>query len=312
MESFFLAETTKYLYLLFDPDNFLNSDGSYGTIVDAKNGECIIESSYIFNTEAHPIDLGALKCCYDLPRESLVKGFDRKKYLGEIAVEKMPVENYENIVQTDESMFDAEKLENELKKRLMEEIMSSLSNSEKKFKETFELQKRFVEMSNREREEFLTESRLKTEIIQKEQDKDIKKEKSDEETEKLETVRLSSNALDQDDANQSKFDEDDLKEEVEQDLDSNITQPVNKRKVDVIKKTIEKNNNSILTDFVKNILKTATASKPRQFDAQNLLEKIKENSHGFTKNDTWTSKYDLLTCKAQAYINRISIMGEFY
>jgi hypothetical protein len=27
MESFFLAETTKYLYLLFDPDNFIHNPG---------------------------------------------------------------------------------------------------------------------------------------------------------------------------------------------------------------------------------------------------------------------------------------------
>ena len=39
MDSFFLSETLKYLYLLFDDDNFLN------------RGE------YIFNTEGHPIPL---------------------------------------------------------------------------------------------------------------------------------------------------------------------------------------------------------------------------------------------------------------
>lgn len=36
MESFFIAETLKYLYLLFSPDSIFNSD------------------AYIFNTEAHP------------------------------------------------------------------------------------------------------------------------------------------------------------------------------------------------------------------------------------------------------------------
>lgn len=57
MESFFLAETTKYLYMLFDPDNFLNNDGSSGTVVQVLNGECVIDAGgYIFNTEAHPID----------------------------------------------------------------------------------------------------------------------------------------------------------------------------------------------------------------------------------------------------------------
>lgn len=37
MDSFFLSETLKYLYLLFDPDNFVN------------------RGNYVFTTEAHPL-----------------------------------------------------------------------------------------------------------------------------------------------------------------------------------------------------------------------------------------------------------------
>lgn len=37
MESFFLAETAKYLYLLFSPDHDISLD------------------RYVFNTEAHPL-----------------------------------------------------------------------------------------------------------------------------------------------------------------------------------------------------------------------------------------------------------------
>lgn len=72
MESFFLAETTKYLYLLFDTDNFIHNEGQQGTLVDTVNGKCVIESGgYIFNTEAHPIDLAALHCCHDVPKMQL-------------------------------------------------------------------------------------------------------------------------------------------------------------------------------------------------------------------------------------------------
>lgn len=39
MESFYLAETLKYLYLLFDDDNFIN------------------QGDYIFNTEGHPLPI---------------------------------------------------------------------------------------------------------------------------------------------------------------------------------------------------------------------------------------------------------------
>uniref|UniRef100_A0A0K0DCR3 alpha-1,2-Mannosidase n=1 Tax=Angiostrongylus cantonensis TaxID=6313 RepID=A0A0K0DCR3_ANGCA len=65
MESFFLAETTKYLYLLFDPENFLHNDGLLARIIDTPNGECVIDGTggYIFNTEAHPVDPGIVHCC---------------------------------------------------------------------------------------------------------------------------------------------------------------------------------------------------------------------------------------------------------
>ncbi|XP_041366151.1 ER degradation-enhancing alpha-mannosidase-like protein 2 [Gigantopelta aegis] len=64
MESFFLAETAKYLYLLFDKDNFLHNAGGRGTIINTPSGECIIDTGgYIFNTEAHPLDLAAVHCC---------------------------------------------------------------------------------------------------------------------------------------------------------------------------------------------------------------------------------------------------------
>ncbi|KAL3984861.1 Glycosyl hydrolase 47 family protein [Acanthocheilonema viteae] len=64
MESFFLSETTKYLYLLFDPDNFINADGTTARIIETPNGQCIIDAGgYIFNTEAHPLDPAIVYCC---------------------------------------------------------------------------------------------------------------------------------------------------------------------------------------------------------------------------------------------------------
>ena len=66
MESFFLAETTKYLYLLFDEHNFIHqNNGSLGLqIKTTTSPSCTPESAgYIFNTEAHPIDIGAIHCC---------------------------------------------------------------------------------------------------------------------------------------------------------------------------------------------------------------------------------------------------------
>nr|CAH8854656.1 unnamed protein product [Trichobilharzia regenti] len=68
MESFFLAETTKYLYLLFDENNFIHQLPGEQILAGSSRSpsglQCYPESGgYIFNTEAHPIDPGALNCC---------------------------------------------------------------------------------------------------------------------------------------------------------------------------------------------------------------------------------------------------------
>ena len=77
MESFFLAETTKYLYLLFDEHNFIHqSNGSVEQkIKPTLSPSCTIGSAgYIFNTEAHPIDIGAIHCCSVSKLTSLPEG----------------------------------------------------------------------------------------------------------------------------------------------------------------------------------------------------------------------------------------------
>lgn len=81
MESYFLAETLKYLYLIFDPDNqftfnpskssfnvteFFSLPGAQHLLYNKnlrKYGCSVAQSGYIFTTEAHPIDVGALHCC---------------------------------------------------------------------------------------------------------------------------------------------------------------------------------------------------------------------------------------------------------
>ncbi|KAJ8370636.1 hypothetical protein SKAU_G00106640 [Synaphobranchus kaupii] len=70
MESFFLAETVKYLYLLFDPDNFVHNSGSEFETGSGPQGDCVLGAGgYIFNTEAHPLDPAALHCCSRVQEE---------------------------------------------------------------------------------------------------------------------------------------------------------------------------------------------------------------------------------------------------
>ncbi|ESO11230.1 hypothetical protein HELRODRAFT_194877 [Helobdella robusta] len=64
MESFFLAETLKYLYMFFDRENFLNQDAANSTVIMTPRGKCVIHTGgYVFNTEAHFVDAAALYCC---------------------------------------------------------------------------------------------------------------------------------------------------------------------------------------------------------------------------------------------------------
>merc|ERR1719282_636715 len=85
MESFFLAETTKYLYLLFDPDNFLHNRGNYADKVETPGGTCMLDAGgYIYNTEAHPIDPAALHCC---------SGLSQKEIKDQIALEMVDILN---------------------------------------------------------------------------------------------------------------------------------------------------------------------------------------------------------------------------
>lgn len=71
MESFFLAETIKYLYLLFDTNSFIHNNGCCGDVIEMGDEICVIGAGgYVFNTEAHPIDVAALQCCYSKERDS--------------------------------------------------------------------------------------------------------------------------------------------------------------------------------------------------------------------------------------------------
>jgi len=70
MESFFLSETTKYLYLLFSDDHWATNDINEGDVAlniseDGSVSMCGVNKfGYIFTTEAHPLPLGVLGCCH--------------------------------------------------------------------------------------------------------------------------------------------------------------------------------------------------------------------------------------------------------
>ena len=88
MESFYIAETLKYLYILFEPDHWLFKSDPTGELIEVEGkGLCVLEQGgWIFNTEgkpsindvnidkiifpAHPIDPSALECCSKMVDQS--------------------------------------------------------------------------------------------------------------------------------------------------------------------------------------------------------------------------------------------------
>ena len=44
MESFFLSETTKYLYLLFDTENFIHNPGNEATVHRTERRQCFLDA----------------------------------------------------------------------------------------------------------------------------------------------------------------------------------------------------------------------------------------------------------------------------
>ncbi|XP_066442260.1 ER degradation-enhancing alpha-mannosidase-like protein 2 [Eleutherodactylus coqui] len=103
MESFFLAETIKYLYLLFDPDNFIHNDGSEFDLVVTPYGECVLDAGgYVFNTEAHPIDPAALHCCkQDNTEKWEVEDLVREFFAVKPKTEKFRKEKADDLKQQD-------------------------------------------------------------------------------------------------------------------------------------------------------------------------------------------------------------------
>ncbi|XP_044254024.1 ER degradation-enhancing alpha-mannosidase-like protein 2 [Tribolium madens] len=131
MESFFLSETTKYLYLLFDTENFIHNQGQHGTVINTPNGECIIETGgYIFNTEAHPLDPAALHCCHDMPKLNLVNfnDLEEKKSLfrGDSINERR---NYINKNVCPETEDEDKAISNKTDEIAVDEITTESSNS---------------------------------------------------------------------------------------------------------------------------------------------------------------------------------------
>lgn len=239
MESFFLAETTKYLYLLFDTNNFIHNQGQEGTIIETPHGECIVDSGgYIFNTEAHPIDPGALHCCSEVPNYNL---YDITK------------------LDSNRKLFKGESLD--IRRHPMHEIVK-MNKEKKEESQVTEEKPDILEQSAENSEPQVYED-------------EVENDTEDVTPDKIQTVSNLETS-----ENESQFQDDHLLE----------------------------NTFKIVPEFVNQILHQNIRPK---FDPQLMLERIRTDER-YYKNETWLNNYQLLSCEAQPFLQKISILGEFF
>ncbi|XP_058810862.1 ER degradation-enhancing alpha-mannosidase-like protein 2 [Phymastichus coffea] len=268
MESFFLAETTKYLYLLFDPDNFIHNAGEHGDVIQTPWGHCIVDAGgYIFNTEAHPIDPGALHCCQHphnlFPQKKsrmhkFVAVSNRKNedpinvnYFGDDTNKK--VENNQTIKIQKLSEVKQIKLDDAVN---VTEILSVETSEEVLTKKTDNLETNMTIDSS----DYKVRVVAPPSVIYKVDD-----------SENVETVVTTSR-------------------------DSKEFQTYNDE-------TTDKSNS---TEY-----KDTPSERKAFFDPQMMLEKIRKNNL-YPSNITAKTDFQLLSCQSQPFLQRISIIGEFF
>lgn len=253
MESFFLAETTKYLYLLFDPDHFLNNNGGLGTIIDTPSGECIIDAGgYIFNTEAHPIDPSALRCCYDNSRhENLLSGYEELK-----SYKKSKKKNEKE--GRDDSQIDPK-------------IMSlSLDSNKKEWLEFFNL----------------INSTFYSEI--KKLDPETEEGSAGERNESASNATVEESTLEVSEESEIKVKSSDHSLNASKEKD-----PVNR------------------SDYSQPTIKSYSEYpeiERKPFDEQRMIERLRELQN--IDDENTEKNYELLTCKAQSFSQRLAVLGE--
>ncbi|KAF2883169.1 hypothetical protein ILUMI_23005 [Ignelater luminosus] len=269
MESFFLAETTKYLYLLFDTDNFIHNQGQHGTVVNTPSGECVLEAGgYIFNTEAHPIDPSALYCCYDKPKERL---FD----FSELNAQKS-IFRGETIEERRNGFYENKEKETAENDSLSTEIQNGVLESPDADTETNTVNISEVLEQNRGAEESMQEENLS--VVTTESYGEYMK-------------------LDDNDSYELKI------TDIEINKESNISNNYTLFREDV------EDNTSFIPDILSKVL--PISGKEYKHDAQRMLERIRSENRYF-RNFSWENNYKLLSCRAQPFIQRLSILGEFF
>lgn len=319
MESFFLAETTKYLYLLFDPDNFLNNDGSGGTVIQMSSGECVIDTgSYIFNTEAHPIDSAALRCCHEMPYTELItENFTPSTYLGETMTLKIDDKPIPDIHRLDEFATNQDDLK-EFGYKVTEWLTESDDDKSELLKFIDEIKSMSGKTSNQKNPLLvnLTDSNGSTMTST---DQQISADLSYDDLilfDELLAAEVNKTATDDQQKNRTS------KIITQTTMPSSSTPPSSPSSsqttspswnADDNDKDISNMNDDENSKLPDETLKPVPTIEPvaenvqrRVFDAQKLLEQIRKVNNGVHV----VPNYEMLTCKSQSFLQRLAVLGE--
>ncbi|KPJ12527.1 ER degradation-enhancing alpha-mannosidase-like 2 [Papilio machaon] len=297
MESFFLAETTKYLYLLFDPDNFIHNPGVHGTVINTPNGECIVDvGGYIFNTEAHPIDPTMLYCCHEARQGINISEVHR---IYQILEEEDNIQ-FMTIIDASLNVSTSNESVSEVASNYTVENVSNVTlieeKNEKKEVEKEELIKTetrtgYVNIDGTEREKTINETTLsdivKDRINSYYEKTNVKGEQGIIEEEEVKPKKPAEK-VNIDDIIVPKYNE-----------NNNLLLPSTTKAKEAIK---------ILPKVIQDYLNNDWKRKPK-CEPQYMLERIRKEKLYPEHPDV--DKYELLLTPAPSFLQRISLAGEF-
>ncbi|CAK1551956.1 unnamed protein product [Leptosia nina] len=283
MESFFLAETTKYLYLLFDPDNFIHNPGVHGTVIDTPNGECIVDvGGYIFNTEAHPIDPTMLYCCHEARQGMNISEVHRVYQMLEEEDNIHFMTMIDSTVKNNKTETD-----NNSNMSAPQEEMQKDEDKDQVFIKT-ETRTGYVNIDGTEREKTKNETTL-SELLK----------------ERISNFYNKSDIIDKESLDSPSDNNTDKKVEVD---DIIIAQPPQEEKLELPSTARAKETMRLLPKVIQDFLNNDWKKKPK-CEPQHMLERIRREKRYPDHLDV--DKYELLLTPAPSFLQRISLAGEF-
>lgn len=301
MESFFLAETTKYLYLLFDPDNFIHNPGKHGTVINTPSGECIVDvGGYVFNTEAHPIDPTMLYCCQEARQGINISEVHRIYQMleDEDNIHFMTmIDATTNNVAPSKADDNSEKTEADSPTETSKEsIYSKIKQGHVLIKT--ETRTGYVNMDGTEREKVKNESSLrnvvKERIVNFHNNNTSISQESEETDEQTTEVNESTKIKPA-----GEVDVDDIIVPGQPQEAENLQPPSSTKAKEAFKMLP-----TVIQDFLNSDWKSNTKCEP-----QHILERIRSENRYPDHPDV--DKYELLLTPAQSFLQRISLAGEF-